>query len=161
MIRSLARLIGVLAVCAAVSSPALARGRHHHRHHGHHAHRHHAASIGAPMQLSGARMLVAASRFVGSRNPTGFHAAWCGAFAAMIARRVGARVPRGATLARNWASAGHATSPHVGALAVFLHHVTIIAKIVPGGFYGLGGNQGHMVRLSHFSWRGVIAIRSV
>ena len=36
-----------------------------------------------------------------------------------------------------------------------------IAQIVPGGFIGLGANQGHRVKYSRYSWRGVIAIRSV
>lgn len=115
-----------------------------------------------PMQLTGARMLDEAQRFAGLRHsPTGFRGPWCADFVAFVGRRVGADVPRDYRIARSWARAGTRSAPSVGALAVFRHHVTIIAQIVPGGFVGLGGNQHHRVQESFYSWRGVIAIRRV
>ena len=116
-------------------------------------------AVGAPMQLSGARLLDVAQSV--RSNPTGMRRDWCGAYLAVVARRAGVRAPRNPALARNWAAAGVRTTPHVGAVAVFRHHVTIIAAIVPGGFIGWGGNQHRRVQRSRFPWRGVIAIREV
>ena len=120
------------------------------------------AQTGAPMQLAGGDLLDAARRYLGARrSPTGFRGAWCGDFLGLVARHTGADVPRNYRLARSWAGAGSRSAPRVGAVAVMRHHVTIIAQIVPGGFIGIGGNQGRRVKYSHYSWRGVIAIRSV
>jgi uncharacterized protein (TIGR02594 family) len=150
------------ALALAWASPSLARG--HHRHHGHHHHHRHAhhARIGHPMELPGGALLEAARRYEGLRHsPDGFRGQWCGSFLGAVARRVGKPVPRDFRLARAWARVGRPSAARVGAVVVFRHHVTLLVRIVPGGFIGLGGNQGHRVRESRFSWRGVIAIRSV
>ena len=120
-----------------------------------------AAPVGASMGLSGSAMLDAAAQYIGSRSPTGFRGPWCGAFLGLVARKTGHAAPRDYRLARSWARAGVRSAPQVGAVAVFRHHVTIIAQLVPGGFIGLGGNQHRRVQRSRFPWRGVIAIREV
>lgn len=106
-------------------------------------------------------ILSIASRYLSSRNPTGFRGPWCGAFYAMIARRAGVKVPTNYLQARSWAHIGVKTHAHVGATAVFNHHVTVISQIVPGGFIGVGGNQHHRVKESFFKWSRVIAIRKI
>ena len=116
----------------------------------------------APLLLSGGDLLASARKYLGARrSPTGFRGPWCGDGLAFFARKVGADVPKNYRLARSWAGAGTHSAPRVGAVAVMRHHVTIIAQLVPGGFIGLGANQGHRVKYSRYSWRGVIAIRSV
>ena len=157
------KLISVIlaALALAFATPALARG-HHHRHHARHHHHARHVHVGRPMQLPGGAMLAVARRYEGLRHsPDGFRGQWCGSFAAFVARKVGKPVPRDYRLARAWARVGRPSAPRVGAVVVFRHHVTIISRIIPGGFLGIGGNQSHRVRESRFSWRGVIAIRSV
>ena len=145
-------IVALLSLALAFASPALAR-RHHTARHVH---------VGRPMRLPGGALLAVARRYEGLRHsPDGFRGSWCGSFLGTVARRVGKPVPRDFRLARAWARVGQPSAARVGAIVVFRHHVTIVARIVPGGFIGLGGNQGRRVRESRFSWRGVIAIRSV
>ena len=113
------------------------------------------------MHLSGADMLDGARRFLGSRNPTGFHGAWCGAFMAMIARREGRSIPPSPLLARSWARAGRPSGPVVGAIAVMPHHVGIVAAVKPGKVLLVSGNHGHRVGVGWYAARRVIAYREV
>ena len=120
-----------------------------------------AAEIDRPMRLSGADMLDGARRFLGSRNPTGFHGAWCGAFMAMIARREGRSIPPSPLLARSWARAGRPSGPVVGAIAVMPHHVGVVAAVKPGKVLLVSGNHGHRVGVGWYAARRVIAYREV
>lgn len=83
-------------------------------------------------------MLAEAERWIGSKNPTGFRGAWCGAFQAMVARKVGVEPPKGYLQAKQWVHAGRRlSSPAVGAIAVLLRrgggHVGIVESVEPNG----------------------------
>ena len=115
-----------------------------------------------PMQLTSGNLLDEARRYIGARrSPTGFRGAWCGDFMGFVARRVGASTPRDYRLARSWARAGHATSPHVGAVAVMRHHVGVIAAVSGRRVLLVSGNHGHRVAMGWYSLNRMIAIRSV
>jgi len=118
-------------------------------------------AVGKPMRLSGAAMLDEARRFLGSRNPTGFRGAWCGAFMVMIARREGRAAPPAPLLARSWARAGRPSGPVVGAIAVMPHHVGVVAAVAPGKVLLVSGNHGHRVAEGWYSTHRIIAYREV
>lgn len=108
---------------------------------------------------AGGELLALASRYVGSRNPTGFRGPWCGAFMAMVARRAGLRPPSGFLRASQWAHAGRRVSgPRVGAIAVLPHHVGIVAGVDQSGNpILLSGNHGRRVGVGAYRARRVIA----
>lgn len=82
--------------------------------------------------------------------------AWCGWYM----RQLMGVADRAFNLAREWASYGHATTAHSGAIVVWPHHV---GKIV-GECHGsvcpvLSGNDGHRVRTRERSVARAIAFR--
>ena len=85
---------------------------------------------------------------------------WCGAY---MADKLGYHGAAGRDLwvARNWAGVGHATSPHIGAIVVWRHHVGQIVGQENGEWVINSGNDGHAVRSRARSLVGVIAIRDV
>ena len=155
-------MIRVLLSCALLLVADVAWAKHHHAHHEHqHKHQHHGVSrhrhAVATAELGQRErpdiadahehpMIDRARAYLGSHNPTGFHGPWCGAFMAMIARATGHAVPNGAYRARSWAALPR-TSPHVGAIVVFRHHVALVAGFRNGTPLLLGGNQGHRVSI--------------
>jgi hypothetical protein len=84
--------------------------------------------------------------------------AWCGWY--MLGRHPNAG-GRELYLARNWARVGHATSPHVGAIVVWSHHVGEIVGGSPGAWIINSGNDGHAVRTRQRSIAGAIAFRDL
>lgn len=65
-------------------------------------------------------------------------------------------------LARNWAHLGHPTSPHVGAVVVWAHHVgKITGQDARGNWIVLSGNDGHAVRERPRSLSRAIAFRDI
>ena len=66
---------------------------------------------------------------------------------------------RSYNLARNWAHFGYATSPHVGAIVVWPHHVGKIVGRDGDRWLVLSGNDGHAVRTRPRSLAGAIAFR--
>jgi len=64
-------------------------------------------------------------------------------------------------LARNWAKRGYATSPQVGAVVVWRHHVGIIVGRQGNKWVVKSGNDGGRVRARARTLSGAIAIRSV
>ena len=106
----------------------------------------------------GSAVLAEAARFVGSGNPTGFYGPWCKAFTNFVLLRVG-KHPGPSLLAIDALADGRRVArPRPGDLAVMRSHVTFFAGWDGhGGFLGLGGNQGHRVRVSRFPVRSVIA----
>ena len=90
-----------------------------------------------------------ASRFV----PAGCPRAWCGCW---LARHLGLSDKR-LWLAIEWARRFPRTSAHVGAVAVWPHHVGQIVGGRPGHWIVLSGNDGHRVRRRERSTRGVVA----
>ena len=95
----------------------------------------------------------AASSYVHNGRPR----AWCGWYM----RQVKGVSDPSFNLARRWASWGHATSAHPGAVAVWNHHVgEVVAGNCPAGRVMLhSGNDGNAVRTRCVSTRGVIAFR--
>lgn len=110
--------------------------RHHHPFHHHH----------------GARSEIGRHYSSGSGRPH----AWCGWY---MRQQVGHDPGSSYNLARNWAHWGHATTPHVGAVVVWPHHVGKIVGGSPGHWVVESGNDGNMVRRRERSMRGVIAWR--
>ena len=106
-----------------------------HRHHKHHAH-----------------------RFVPDANgnqvrPAGCPSAWCGCW---LMRHLGMSDKR-LWRAIEWAHLFPRTHAHVGAVAVWRHHVGEIVGGSPGHWIILSGNDGHRVRRRERSVRGVVA----
>jgi hypothetical protein len=64
-------------------------------------------------------------------------------------------------VARAWARRGTATSPHVGAVVVWPHHVGYITGQLNGVWVVKSGNDGHQVRERPRSLAGVIAVRDL
>lgn len=65
-------------------------------------------------------------------------------------------------LARNWARVGIPTTPQIGAVVVWPHHVGILTGKAPNGMWIVrSGNDGHQVRERERSVAGAIAFRLV
>lgn len=137
-----------------LASPASA---HYARHH-HHAHRIHWT---APRQPEWPHSSFFGPRWsdnvqhvtVGGSRPR----AWCGWYM----RQLRGVSDASYNLARNWTHYGHSTFAHVGAIAVWSHHVGEVASgQCPAGAIMLhSGNDGHTVRTRCVSLRGVLAFR--
>lgn len=123
---------------------------HHYYHHESAHRRHFERSIALPHYASYGGSNAAAARARGLP--------WCGA---EMADLVGMSISEGRPywVAAHWASWGHATSPHVGAIVVWRHHVGRIVGQQNGEFVVLSGNDGHRVRERARSLRGAIAFR--
>lgn len=142
------KALATLSVLIACSSPALAKSHHHHRfHHSRHHYSHH--SLSHHYAQRGARLSTSISG--DSHRPS----AWCGWFMRGLMHVTDTAY----NLARNWAHYGHATSPHVGAIVVWSHHVGKIVGGSPGHWAVLSGNDGHAVRTRVRSIAGAIAFR--
>lgn len=84
--------------------------------------------------------------------------AWCGWYARSL---VGQDPGPAFNLARNWAHWGHATSPGVGVVVVWAHHVGMITgRAANGEWVVKSGNDGHRVRERPRSLAGAIAFRA-
>lgn len=127
-----------------------------HRHHAYHHHRWRYASY------RHGRVPHKRTSFYGS-NVAAARARglpWCGA---EMADEFGIYGTQGRELwvARNWAHVGIPTSPHVGAVVVWPHHVGRIVGQENGQWIVRSGNDGGAVRSRPRSLNGVIAIRDV
>lgn len=80
---------------------------------------------------------------------------WCGCW---LRHYLGV-ASRAFNLAREWVHYGHATSPHIGAVVVWPHHVGLITGGSPGNWIVTSGNDGHAVRSRRRSVAGAIAFR--
>jgi len=85
---------------------------------------------------------------------------WCGAYMADKLGFAGA-LGRELWVAANWARVGVPTSPHIGAVVVWHHHVGQIVGQEHGEWVVNSGNDGHAVRSRARSLAGAIAIRDV
>ncbi|HUI94357.1 MAG TPA: hypothetical protein VLX44_01265 [Xanthobacteraceae bacterium] len=84
--------------------------------------------------------------------------AWCGWYARSL---VGQDPGPSFNLARNWAHWGHASSPGVGVMVVWSHHVGMITgRTASGEWIVKSGNDGHAVRERARSLGGAIAFRT-
>jgi hypothetical protein len=82
--------------------------------------------------------------------------AWCGWY---MRQQVGADPGVDYNLARNWAHWGHATSPGIGVVVVWYHHVGKITGGSPGHWIVTSGNDGNRVRTRELSVAHAIAFR--
>ena len=104
-----------------------------------------------------ANLLYVAQRYIGSRNFTGV-GQWCRAAINRWAELAGKPLANRSNRAIDALALGpHVRNPVPGDLIVMRHHVTIFAGFDHGRVVGLGGNQGHRVKYSKFSPRGVLA----
>lgn len=132
------RYIILIAALAATLSAAHARPRH------------------APLDLTAFTshpLLRVASRDLGKGNIAHTGRAWCADALGVWLRRAGYKsLPTGLAAAYTRYPGRRLRGPAVGAIAASRGHVTIVAKILPGGkFLGLGGNQSHRVKASVFA----------
>jgi hypothetical protein len=133
-------LLAAAAVLLVLTSSALAHGRQHHRRHAH-------VTIGTVR-------VHHASRETG-RPADCYGIPWCGCWL----RHYFGLANRALNLARNWAHYGHATSPHIGAIVVWPHHVGVISGRNGSQWVVTSGNDGHAVRTRPRSLAGAIAFR--
>jgi hypothetical protein len=89
-------------------------------------------------------------------NADGRPRAWCGWY---MRQQVGADPGSAFNLARNWAHWGHATSPGIGAIVVWYHHVGQITGGAPGHWIVTSGNDGNRVRSRELSVSRAMAFR--
>lgn len=83
--------------------------------------------------------------------------AWCGWFM----RQETGIMDRSLNLARNWARVGSPTSPRIGVIVVWRHHVGRIVGGEPGAWVVRSGNDSRAVRERVRSVAGAIAFRRV
>ncbi len=96
--------------------------------------------------------------FAMTRVSGGRPRAWCGWYARSL---VGSDPGPAYNLARNWTHWGHASSPGVGVMVVWPHHVGMITGRAPDGQWIVkSGNDGRAVRERARSLAGAIAFRS-
>lgn len=139
------KLATAFAITLIATTAAQARGHRHHHHHRHYMN----IRYDGPVHARGSNVAAARARGL----------PWCGAFAADYFG-----LPRnyhGLNLwqAREWRGVGHPSSPHIGAIAVWPHHVGIIVAGGPGHWVIESGNDGHAVRRRERSIAGA-SIRS-
>lgn len=169
------RIITFFAIAISIlsfSAEASARTHRHHRHHGHHRHHQQRVTVSVPTsvpsifsfhQSKGAAMLAEAERWIGSKNPTGFRGPWCGAFQAMVARKVGVEPPSGYLQAKRWLGAGRRLSgPAIGAIAVITRrgggHVGLVSGVdADGDPIIVSGNHNRRVGVGVYSKSRVLA----
>jgi uncharacterized protein (TIGR02594 family) len=103
-------------------------------------------------------VLAEARRWLGQGNPTGKPGAWCAWFASFVLKRTGHRELQNGLASSALAYGPRVAEPKPGDLAVMRGHVTFfVGWNARDAFLGLGGNQGHRVRVSRFARRAVIA----
>ncbi len=102
-------------------------------------------------------VLSEAARFIGQGNVTGSHRAWCADFANFVLQRTGHKASGSGAVSSMLHVGQRVATPAKGDLVVMRSHVTIFAGYGGRGFYGLGGNQHHQVRMSNFPLNSVVA----
>lgn len=102
-------------------------------------------------------VLSEAARFIGQGNVTGSHRAWCADFANFVLERTGHKASGSGAVSSMLHVGQRVATPAKGDLVVMRSHVTIFAGYGGRGFYGLGGNQHHQVRMSNFPLSSVVA----
>jgi len=143
-------------VFALLTSSASAHSRHHHyRYYAHHHRSTVAATPWAGWGFWGEQQPSAVS-LTRRHFSDGRPALWCGWYM----RQVKGVADTAYNLARNWAHWGRPTSPHVGAVVVWYHHVgQIVGQSSDGEWIVNSGNDGHAVRTRARSLAGAIAFR--
>lgn len=87
---------------------------------------------------------------------------WCGAFAAVVARKAGKKPPRGYMRARAWLAYGkpvRLSAARRGDIIVLRRHVGILQTKKGGKVCLIGGNQSNRVKVSCYHARQVIGVR--
>jgi hypothetical protein len=155
------RLLGASALALAILTPP-AQAAHHSRHHAahpHHRHFHQARHYRTHHHV--AYRQDAADRRDGFRQARvsgGRPSAWCGWYARSL---VGNDPGTAFNLARNWTRWGRPSSPGVGVMVVWSHHVGMITGRTSDGQWIIkSGNDGHGVRERPRSIAGAIAFRA-
>ena len=115
--------------------------------------------LSSPLEIrSPSQLLAVAQGYIGHGKVTAYAGPWCRDFVNLVARRAGVRLANNSRRAIDAVHLGtRVSSPQPGDLVVMRHHVTIYAGNSGGRIVGLGGNQGHRVRYSHYDPRSVVA----
>lgn len=115
-----------------------------------------ASAENRPLELH--PLLAVARRYIGRGNFTHHGGPWCRDAVNVWLRQAGYHLADNSRRAIDAVRLGHrVASPRPGDLVVMRHHVTIFAGWGGRGLVGLGGNQGHTVKYSHFNQRRVVA----
>jgi hypothetical protein len=124
-----------------------------HAHHRYHV-RHHGVAYPTdrPAVVAREPLVREAMRWVGYGNMTGHSGPWCKWFLNMVAKRSGYHYTQSG-MARDAARMGPRTAPAANTIGVMGHHTEIIAAVVNGWAYAIGGN-GHGRRVTAH-WRPV------
>jgi uncharacterized protein (TIGR02594 family) len=110
---------------------------------------------------SGAAWLAQAKVYTGKRGAdlrVKHRRLWCGEFVCKVMAEVGKECPPGYAKATSWARVGRRlSSPQVGAIAVYRHHVGIVAGVNgDGSIILLSGNYNDRVHEGPYRSRGLI-----
>lgn len=137
---------GIVVLILALVYSTSAFAKHHHRHHRYytHHHRHAVVSVG--------------SVSVG-RPSDCYGIPWCGCFLKHYLHVVSTHLNLNRAI--EWLDWGHKTSPHIGAVVVWRHHVGVITGGSPGNWIVTSGNDGHAVRSRRRSIAGAVGFRQV
>lgn len=110
---------------------------------------------------SGAAWLAQAKVYTGKRGAdlrVKHRRLWCGEFVCKVMAEVGKECPPGYAKATSWAAVGkRLPGPQVGAIAVYRHHVGIVAGVNgDGSIVLLSGNYNDRVHEGPYRSRGLI-----
>lgn len=160
-------VLGVIALLLISGASAEASHRHHHHHHRFAHHRLAPVAQAAPVfSIFGGGGWTSPSIFSsytgvasGSRPSDCYGIPWCGCYL----RHQFGLADKTLNRAIAWARVGHPTSPHVGAVVVWRHHVGKITGQDPrtGEWVVLSGNDGHAVRERPRSIANAVAFRDL
>lgn len=101
-------------------------------------------------------IIAEADHWLGSRNPTGLRAQWCGAFVSFVLRQTGRRPLPGSDVWSAMRYGPRTAAPKPGDLIIMRRHVGFYEGRGPDGIYMLSGNWGHRVARSVISPRQVV-----
>ncbi len=112
-----------------------------------------------PAHSARGNLIANASRYIGSRNPTGFRGPWCAAFLNMTLRQSGYRAGR-SNRARDAIQLGsRIQGPVPGAIAVMRNHTGIVLGATNGKVTLLSGNYSGKVSISEYRQTGIVFVQ--
>ena len=86
---------------------------------------------------------------------------WCACFISELVKECGYSLPELPAAAISWRHWGVGIEdPEIGCLAVFPHHIGIVADFDDDGIDLLGGNQSDAVNIKRFGYDNVVAFRN-
>ncbi len=146
------RGIVVLILALVYSTSAFAK-HHYHRHH--HHHRHGVVTVGNVAEGLGVGLAHVLHDM--NRPKDCYGIPWCGCWLKHHLGVISSHLNLNRAI--EWLDWGHKTSPHIGAVVVWRHHVGVITGGSPGRWVVTSGNDGHAVRSRRRSVAGAVGFR--